>query len=127
MDAVFVQFYNNYCSTPSFQQTATNQTSFDFSIWNNWAKSVSANKNVKVYLGVPANTGAAGSGYLDATALQPVIDYSKSFSSFGGVMMWDASQAYANQGFLSAVKSAVKATSPAKRRVERKRARTWRA
>ena len=103
------------------------QTSFDFSIWNNWAKSVSVNKNVKVFLGVPANTGAAGSGYLDATALQPVIDYSKSFSSFGGVMMWDASQAYANEGFLSAVKTAVGSSSTRRRSVERKYAKSWRA
>lgn len=41
--------------------------------------------------------------------LKPVIEYSKGFSSFGGVMAWDASQAFANKGFLEGVKGALKA------------------
>jgi chitinase len=54
--------------------------------------------------GVPANTGA-GRGYLSPSGLQPVIQYSAKYSSFGGVMMWDASQAYTNGNFIGDVKS----------------------
>ncbi|KAL9112186.1 MAG: hypothetical protein Q9227_003563 [Pyrenula ochraceoflavens] len=116
-DAVFVQFYNNYCGVQSYQAGSTTQNNFNFATWDNWAKTKSANPNVKVLLGVPANTGAAGSGYLPANQLAPVIDYCKSFSSFGGVMMWDMSQAYANSGFIASVKSTL--TGASKRVMQR--------
>ncbi|GAD93534.1 class III chitinase, putative [Paecilomyces variotii No. 5] len=108
-DAIWVQFYNNYCGVNSYTNSST-QNSFNFDTWDNWAKTNSKNKDVKVFLGVPANTGAAGTGYLPASSLAPVINYCKTFSSFGGVMMWDASQAYANNGFISSVKSTLTAT-----------------
>jgi chitinase len=103
-DAIWVQFYNNYCGTQSFNNGSSTQNNFDFATWHNWAKTISKNKSVKVLLGVPASPTAAGSGYESAPALAPVIHYCKKFSSFGGVMMWDASQAYANSGFLSGIK-----------------------
>jgi chitinase len=62
---------------------------------------------VRILLGVPSNTGA-GRGYLSPSALQPVIQFSAKFQSFGGVMMWDASQAWQNSGFISSVKSFLK-------------------
>ena len=62
---------------------------------DNWAKTVSPNKNVKVYIGAPASSTAAGSGYVSASTLATIISQTKSaYSSFGGVMLWDASQAY---------------------------------
>ena len=103
-DAIFVQFYNNYCGTQSFVPGSPSQNNFDFSTWDNWAKTVSANPDVKVLLGVPAAPTAAGSGYAAPATLAPIINYCKQFSSFGGVMMWDASQAYSNSGFLASVK-----------------------
>ena len=66
-----------------------------------------ANKGVKIFLGVPAGPSAAGSGYAPVESLAKIIEYCKSFDSFGGVMMWDASQAYANEGFLPGVKGAL--------------------
>ncbi|TEY38803.1 hypothetical protein BOTCAL_0474g00070 [Botryotinia calthae] len=101
-DIVWVQFYNNYCGVQSFVSGASIQNNFNFDTWDNWAKTVSLNPNVKVMLGIPANIGA-GAGYTSGAALASVIAYSKSFSSFGGVMMWDMSQLYANSGFLDAV------------------------
>lgn len=100
-----IQFYNNYCGSQSYVPGASQQNNFDFSTWDNWAKTVSLNPNVKLMLGVPAGPTAAGSGYESASQLQQVISYSETFSSFGGVMMWDASQAYANSGFLSGIAS----------------------
>lgn len=60
-----------------------------------WAKTVSPNKNVKIYIGAPASSTAAGSGYVDASTLSSIVQQTRSqYSSFGGVMLWDASQAY---------------------------------
>lgn len=62
---------------------------------DNWAKTTSPNKNVKVYIGAPASSTAAGSGYVDAATLASIVQSTKAqYSSFGGVMLWDASQAY---------------------------------
>ncbi|KAM3076073.1 Chitinase 2 [Clarireedia jacksonii] len=104
-DLIWVQFYNNYCGLQSFVPGTSTQNNFNFATWDTWAKTVSLNPNVKVMLGIPANTGAAGSGYASGATLAQIIAYAKSFSSFGGVMMWDISQLYANAGFLDAVNS----------------------
>ena len=62
---------------------------------DNWARNVSPNKNAKVYIGAPASSTAAGTGYLDASSLGAIAKQMRdSFPSFGGVMLWDASQAY---------------------------------
>lgn len=103
-DIVWVQFYNNYCGVNSFTVGSSTQNNFNFDTWDNWAKTVSLNPNVKVMLGIPGNTGA-GAGYETGSTLAAVISYSKSFSSFGGVMIWDMSQVYANPGFLNGVTS----------------------
>ncbi|KAL4815318.1 glycoside hydrolase superfamily [Aspergillus spinulosporus] len=140
IDAVFVQFYNNYCGVnaysparniPAGARTKAGDklrvredwygrphrssgsgnraaaSNFNFDVWDNWALTQSKNKNVRVFLGVAANTGAASTGYLPVTSLEPVISYSKGFESFGGVMMWDVSQAYGNPGFLDGVAKAL--------------------
>jgi hypothetical protein len=87
-DFISVQFYNNYCGIQNFVPgaAAEQQNNFNFATWDNWAKTASKNKDVKILLGVPANTGA-GNGYQPATALASIIQYSKQFSSFGGVMV----------------------------------------
>ncbi|KAK6430556.1 Chitinase 2, partial [Oleoguttula sp. CCFEE 5521] len=106
-DAIFVQFYNNPCGVQAFVPGAATQAAFNFATWDTWAKTVSANPAVKVLLGVPGGPSAAGLGYVDASTLAGIISYCKGFSSFGGVMMWDASQALANGGFLASVKQAL--------------------
>ncbi|KAI3604594.1 glycoside hydrolase family 18 protein [Moniliophthora roreri] len=101
VDAVYVQFYNNYCSVAS-------PGSFNFGDWDNWARTQAPNKNVKIYIGAPASQTAAGSGYVDANSLINLARQTKSqYSSFGGVMLWDASQAYANGRFDRAVKNGI--------------------
>ncbi|KAL2825949.1 class III chitinase [Aspergillus cavernicola] len=108
IDAVFVQFYNNYCGVNTYTPwTGTTQASFNMDTWDKWALTESGNKDVRVFLGVPANTGAAGTGYLPVAQLQPVISFSQEFESFGGVVMWDVSQAYGNQGFLEGVRGSL--------------------
>ena len=97
---------------------------------DNWAKTISPNPNVKVYIGAPASSSAAGSGYVPISSLTSIIQQTKAqYSSFGGVMLWDASQAYgerfsslvpskkcslafkANGRFDAAVKSALRGDS----------------
>ncbi|CDO71799.1 Glycoside Hydrolase Family 18 / Carbohydrate-Binding Module Family 5 protein [Trametes cinnabarina] len=104
-DAVYVQFYNNYCGLTS----ASNPNDWDFDLWDNWAKTQAVNKNVKIYIGAPASSTAAGSGYVDASTLANIALQTRSqYSSFGGVMLWDASQAYANNRFDAAIKNAIR-------------------
>lgn len=95
-DWVQVQFYNNGCDMEHFDDPSD----WDFSTWDNWASRVSLNPDAKVLLGIPANTGAANAGsYVDGSQLATIILSCKSYASFGGVMMWDMSQLYANPGF----------------------------
>ncbi|KAJ5115564.1 class III chitinase [Penicillium atrosanguineum] len=104
-DLVLVQFYNNWCETSNFQVGTSIQTAFNFDV-------AVPTPHVKVFLGIPANTGAAGAGYTSGSQLKAAIAYSKQYSSFGGVMMWDMSQLYANSGFLEQIISDLSVSSP---------------
>lgn len=67
------------------------------------------NRNVKVFIGAPASSTAAGSGYVDISTLQTIAQATrKDFPSFGGVMFWDASQSYANGRYDQATKTFLK-------------------
>ncbi|KAF5311764.1 hypothetical protein D9619_003380 [Psilocybe cf. subviscida] len=100
------RFYNNYCGLQNFGQASN----WDFGIWDIWARTTSPNKNIKVYIGAPASSSAAGSGYVPISTLTSIaVQMRKSFPSFGGVMMWDASQAYANNRYDLATKNALSA------------------
>ncbi|PHH92401.1 hypothetical protein CDD83_7582 [Cordyceps sp. RAO-2017] len=100
-DFVMIQFYNNWCGVANFQPGAETQNAFNFDVWDTWARG-SKNPNVKALLGIPAAAGAGG-GYVAGDKLRAAIQYSRKYSSFGGVMMWDMSQLYANNGFLAEV------------------------
>ena len=90
-DAVYVQFYNNFCGLTNYN----NPNAWNFAQWDSWAKNTSLNKDVKIFIGAPASSTAAGSGYVDAATLGKIASETRSkYSSFGGVMLWDASQAY---------------------------------
>ncbi|KAG1803997.1 glycoside hydrolase superfamily [Suillus subaureus] len=103
-DAVYVQFYNNYCGLTNYDNT----NAWDFDTWDNWAQTVSPNPDVKVYIGAPASSSAAGSGYVSPSTFTPIIQETMAeYSSFGGVMLWDASQAYANDRYDISVKDAL--------------------
>ncbi|KAF8074691.1 glycoside hydrolase family 18 protein [Lyophyllum atratum] len=102
-DAVYVQ-YNNFCGVGNYDNT----NAWNYATWDNWAKTKSPNKDVKVFIGAPAAPTAAGSGYVDAATLGKIAqETGAKYSSFGGIMLWDASQAYGNDRFDRAVKSAM--------------------
>lgn len=107
IDFIFVQFYNNYCGMQAY---GTNN--FNFDAWDTFAKSTAYNKNSKVYLGVPASTSAAGTGYVPVdTVISAAKSLQSQYSSFGGVMMWDASQAWNNNDFAGTIKKAISGSS----------------
>lgn len=106
-DAIWVQFYNNYCGLQSFIYDTSSQSDFNFETWDNWARTTSKNLDVRVLLGIPGNANAAGSGYVDPTGLASIVQYCSKFSSFGGVMAWDASQADNNLRFLTGLRQSL--------------------
>jgi hypothetical protein len=60
-----------------------------------WARNVSPNKNVKVYIGAYGAPGAVGNGYVPVSTLALIaLQMRRSYPSFGGVALWDASLAY---------------------------------
>lgn len=89
IDFAFIQFYNNYCSVSG---------QFNWDTWLTYAQTVSPNKNIKLFLGLPGSASAAGSGYIsDTSLLESTIADIASSSSFGGIALWDASQAFSNE------------------------------
>ncbi|GAA5795914.1 chitinase 1 [Helicostylum pulchrum] len=104
-DYINVQFYNNYCSASS--------GSFNFDTWADWAKNVSPNKNVKIMLTLPGAPTAAGSGYVPISTISTLVPTLASTYSgvYGGVAIWDASQAWANSGFADSLFTVVKGNS----------------
>jgi chitinase len=101
-DAVYVQFYNNFCETSA-------PSDFNLAAWDKWAKTQSPNRNIKVYLGAPASPQSAGTGFVSSGTLAGVaLNAQKQFSSFGGVMLWDASSAQTNNRYDVAVKNAIR-------------------
>ncbi|KAF9787429.1 glycoside hydrolase [Thelephora terrestris] len=109
-DAVYVQFYNNFCGVTKFN----NSNAWNFGQWDNWAKTQSPNPNVKVYIGAPGGPMAANQGsYVDVNTLGNIaIQTRQNYSSFGGIMLWDVSQAYANNRYDLAIKNLITGGSP---------------
>ncbi|KAL1330290.1 hypothetical protein HN51_047522 [Arachis hypogaea] len=80
-DYVWVQFYNN----PPCNYASGNINSL-VSAWNQWTGSQAK----QVFLGVPASTAAAGSGYIPTDALtSQVLPAIENNAKYGGVMIWD--------------------------------------
>ncbi|CAO3592812.1 unnamed protein product [Absidia cylindrospora] len=103
IDAIYVQFYNNPCGLQTWGTSGWN-----YGVWDYWAKNISPNKNIKVYIGAPASPTAAGGGYVPLSTLSNIaLTTRKSFPSFGGVMFWDASQAVANGNIDAGIKQAL--------------------
>ncbi|KAK6526952.1 hypothetical protein TWF281_010148 [Arthrobotrys megalospora] len=105
-DAIFVQFYNNPCQTSTWAKgkSQMKNDSFNFQLWENWARSVSANKNIKIFLGFLAGGVPGTTGYVNKNIAQQIVADSLKFKSFAGAMFWDASILGINTGILPAVR-----------------------
>lgn len=87
IDFAFIQFYNNYCALGS---------NFNWDTWQDYATNTSPNKNIKLFLGQPGGRTGAGSGYNSASVVKTFVNEIKLTPNFGGIMLWDASQATSN-------------------------------
>ena len=62
---------------------------------DHWARNISHNRDVKVYIAALGAPGVDDTGYVPASTLGAIaVQMQQSYPSFGGVMLWDASQAY---------------------------------
>ncbi|KAH0584998.1 hypothetical protein H2248_008269 [Termitomyces sp. 'cryptogamus'] len=96
--------YNNYCGVNNYYDS----NAWNFGVWDDWAKNTSPNKNIKIFVGAPAAESAANTGYVNAETLGKIAQETRSkYSSFGGIMLWDISQAYGNNRYDIAVKNAL--------------------
>jgi chitinase len=85
-----IQFRHLVCPLWWFTHLVLNQIPRD-----KWARTQSPNPDIKVYLGAPGSSKAAGNGYVDIQTLSKIAkDAQDRYSSFGGVMLWDADVAY---------------------------------
>ncbi len=98
---------NNYCSLTYYPGQ------FNFDQWDTWARTVSVSKNTKVYIGALASSTAGSYGYVDsATLINITLAVRSQYSSFGGVMFWDASQAWSASSICSLFPSFPRRTNP---------------
>lgn len=86
VDFAFIQFYNNYCNVDK---------QFNWNEWENYATTMSPNPSIKLFLGLPGSPTAASSGFISSlNLLKETIDSIKGSANFGGISIWDASQAF---------------------------------
>lgn len=112
MDFVFVQFCNNAAA-----KCDIGQEDFIKSL-KAWSDDLSGNSTVpgkgpKLFVGAPASAKSAGKGYLEPADMGKVIKsaMAANISNFGGVMLWDGTEAKLNTGdggdYLKVIKSAL--------------------
>jgi chitinase len=100
MDFVWVQFYNNpSCNVGSSGFISSIQA---------WSSQLNNGTQPMLFLGAEAETGD-GASYIPIADLQGNITSVKALNlpNFGGVNLWDGSQAVANGNFQDGVKSAL--------------------
>ncbi|GLJ20971.1 hypothetical protein SUGI_0383230 [Cryptomeria japonica] len=102
-DYVWIQFYNN----PSCQY-ADGDASDLVNSWNQWTTSITTVQTEGFFLGLPASSAAAGSGFIPTDALiTKVLPQVRASPNYGGVMLW--SKYYDEQtGYSSAIVEAVR-------------------
>lgn len=102
LDFVNVQFYNN-------RDQGIGGKDFEANI-KAWAeKFADASPSPKLYLGIPGGEDAAGSNVQSADEIKKTIESVKKMNlpGFGGVGIWDAGFAMADEAFPEAVKSSL--------------------
>ncbi|XP_021909474.1 hevamine-A-like [Carica papaya] len=98
-DFVWVKFYDN----PSCQYSSANNNLI--SSWNQWTTSIVA-KNI--FLGLPASSSAAKSGYIPPSVLTSLIlPEIKKTPNYGGVMLWERYEDILNE-YSQAIRKHVK-------------------
>ena len=113
MDFVFVQFYNNAMAGCDIGQPGFIDS---LKVWSNDLSGNSTTaKGPKLFIGAPACKDCAGKGYLEPANMTSVVKSAMKagVGNFGGVMLWDGSEAMNNTAaegdYLKVVKSALTA------------------
>ena len=108
MDFVFVQFYNNAAANCNVNDPGFLES------FKAWSADLSAKgAGPKLYVGAPACAGCAGAGYLEPASMTSIVQKAKAagISNFGGIMLWDGSEAVANvqdgKDYTAAMKNAL--------------------
>lgn len=89
LDFAFIQFYNNYCNLGP---------NFNWDTWQDYAENTSPNKDIKMFIGQPGGVTGAGSGFNPMSTVSKYISQVEGSKNFGGISLWDASQAFKNNG-----------------------------
>ncbi|XP_072995763.1 acidic endochitinase-like [Typha latifolia] len=98
-DNVWVQFYNN----PPCQYSSGSVDNLS-NAWSTWTSDVPA---ANIFLGLPASSDAAGSGYITPDDLtSKVLPVVKGSSKYGGVMLWNRFYDVQN-GYSNAIRGSV--------------------
>ncbi|KAH3973382.1 hypothetical protein HBI56_062130 [Parastagonospora nodorum] len=102
-DMVFVQFYNNpTCDVRKYQQGESANTFF-----NQWDEIANSN-STKFFVGLPGFSSAAtNGGYVSPENLTGYLKPALSLTNMAGAMVWDASQAWANDMYHKKVNTAL--------------------
>lgn len=101
LDFVFVTFYNNpVCNA--------NGSGFKASLAQ-WSTLLTGT-NAELFIGLPADSPAAGSGYVTPVELKALLQTAKTTTpNLGGVVLWDAAFAVGNSNYQTTVKAALNA------------------
>jgi len=102
-DYVWIQFYNNNCGLNAYPQR------YNFNTWAAWA-ATAVNPSTKIFIGAPASSDAAGTGYVPLATLQTIAGATQAAypNVFGGVMLWDCSNSDLNDNFGGGISSYLK-------------------
>ncbi|KAF3917938.1 Endochitinase [Dactylellina cionopaga] len=106
-DAIFIQFYNNACQVSSWVKgkPQTTNASFNMQAWQTWATTKSANKSIKIFIGLLGGGLKGTTGYLSLPTTQKVVAESLSkYANFGGASFWDASVLNVNKSYLGGIR-----------------------
>lgn len=116
-DMIFIQFYNNpVCAARTWvtanPKYATTRREIDSTFsYDKWVTAITASGSkssaAKLFIGLPGSSSAAGSGYIKATEMKPLIQSYWCHKNFGGIMIWEAMYAEKNTegNFYQAAKS----------------------
>ena len=95
-DYISIQFYNNYCSVGT--------SAFNIGDWSTSVNTNSKNTNVKLLIGAPASSAAAGSGYISAESLVNLYtESSQTYGNVDGIMLWSVGNSDANGGYMEKI------------------------
>ncbi|KAJ6261318.1 Endochitinase [Drechslerella dactyloides] len=117
-DAIFIQFYNNDCGVASWdpKKAQTSSLSFNLQMWQTWATTKSANKRIKLFVGLLAGGIKPATGYVSAAQASKILkDSVVRFPNFGGASFWDASILKINSSYLRNVRKTLLENTPKKR------------